>query len=217
MAAGVGRVVLATSGDAEDDVLEMLASRLGVAVFRGDRDDVLRRVAHTVRAFNFDPVLPATLDVPALDLGAPGRVLAALEATGADFIYEEGLPLGAAIEGIRAAALMKAAELATDAYDRRHVTAFVRHRRDLFRVTRIAAPEALCCPLLKLSVDTAADLDGIRELFVRTGSADPSVAALIEASGLRNKKAQSKAQGPRPKAQDSAAELAPFAPLHTSF
>lgn len=183
--AGVARVVLATTTRAEDDVLARIATRLGVGVFRGDADDVLGRYAEAAATFGLNPVLRATGDNPAVDVQSPGRVIAALRTTQADYIREEGLPLGAAVEGFTAEALARAARMATDAYDREHVTTFIRRRRDLFRVTEVDAPPSLRRPSLRLTVDTKEDLAWVRELFYRAGSDDPSLASLIAASGCR--------------------------------
>ena len=183
--AGVARVVLATTERPEDDVLEALARRMGVPVYRGATDDVLGRYAEAASLYNLDPVLRATGDNPAVDVQSPGRVIAALRATQADYIREEGLPWGASVEGMTAGALHRAAKMATDPYDREHVTTFIRKRRDLFRVTEVSAPAPLLRPALRLTVDTAADLAWVRELYFRTGTEDPSLAALIAASGVR--------------------------------
>jgi spore coat polysaccharide biosynthesis protein SpsF len=181
--AGVARVVLATTVQPEDDALEAVATRLGVAVYRGDRDDVLGRFSKAAHRFGLDPVLRATADNPAVDVQCPGRVIAALRATGADYIREQGLPIGGAVEGMTAEALHRAASLATDPYDREHVTPFILKRRDLFRVTEVEAPAPLRRPSLRLTVDTRADLAWVRELFARAGCDDPSLARLIAASG----------------------------------
>jgi spore coat polysaccharide biosynthesis protein SpsF len=183
--AGVARVVLATTAQPEDDVLEHIATRMGVAVFRGDTEDVLGRYAEAAAKFGLDPVLRATGDNPGVDVQSPGRVIAALRSTQADYIREEGLPCGAAVEGFTADALARAAKLATDPYDREHVTTFIRKRRDLFRVTQVDAPASLCRPSLRITVDTKEDLAWVRELFYRTGSEHPSLASLIAASGCR--------------------------------
>jgi len=185
VAAGVARVVLATTSEREDDVVERLARRVGVPVFRGDASDVLGRFADAAEWFDLDPVLRATGDNPAVDVQAPGRVLAALRSTDADYVCEEGLPYGAAVEAVTAAALRTAAVLASDPQDREHVTTFIRRRRDLFRVAVVAAPAPLVRPSLRLSVDTPADLAWVRELFFRTGEEDPALLALIAASGRR--------------------------------
>ncbi len=182
---GVAHVVLATTCEPEDDALEAIARRLNVPVFRGDTHDVLGRFAQAVRTFELDPVIRATGDNPAVDVQAAGRVLAALRASGADYVCEAGLPVGAAVEGLTAATLHEAARLADAPYDREHVTTFVRRRRDLFHVADLQAPASLLSPDLRLTVDTAEDLAWVRELYSRSRSDDPSLAALIAASGTR--------------------------------
>jgi spore coat polysaccharide biosynthesis protein SpsF len=185
MASGVARVVLATTTQPEDNALVEVARRIGVPVFRGDSDDVLGRTVRAAEEFGFDPVVRATGDNPAVDILAPGRVLAALRASHADYVREEGLPYGAAVEAMTAAALGRAAELATDADDREHVTTFIRRRTDLFRVVTVAAPAPLCRPSLRLTVDTPEDLAWVRELFARVRTEYPPLRRLIEAAGHR--------------------------------
>jgi spore coat polysaccharide biosynthesis protein SpsF len=183
--AGVAHVVLATTWEPEDDALAVIARRLGAGVYRGDTEDVLGRFANAARFFELDPVLRATGDNPAVDVQAPGRVLAALRLTDADYVLEAGLPYGSAVEGMTAEALHTAAALALDAYDREHVTSFIRTNRHMFEIAEVSAPASLVRPALRLTVDTREDLDTVRELFFRTQSDDPSLSALIAASGAR--------------------------------
>lgn len=181
--AGVARVVLATTREREDDALVAIARHLGALAYRGDTADVLTRFSDAARFFEIDPVLRATGDNPAVDVQAPGRVLAALRLTDADYVQEDGLPYGAAVEGMTAGALHRAAALAQDPYDREHVTTFIRTNRHIFKVAEVSAPASLVRPSLRLTVDTQDDLDRLRELFFRTRSDDPSLASLIAASG----------------------------------
>ena len=183
--AGVAHVVLATTWEPEDDALAVIARRLGAGVYRGDTEDVLGRFADAARFFELDPVLRATGDNPAVDVQAPGRVLAALRQTEADYVLEAGLPYGSAVEGMTAEALHTAAALALDAYDREHVTSFIRTNRHMFEIAEVSAPASLVRPALRLTVDTREDLETVRELFFRTQSDDPSLSALIAASGAR--------------------------------
>jgi spore coat polysaccharide biosynthesis protein SpsF (cytidylyltransferase family) len=82
-------------------------------------------------------------------------------------------------------ALHRAAALAHDPYDREHVTSFIRAHGDLFHIADVNAPASLVRSSLRLSVDTREDLDRVRELFFRTQSDDPSLAAIIAAAGPR--------------------------------
>lgn len=168
--AGVGLVVLATTVDAEDDPLEIEAARFGVRTIRGARYDVLRRFAQVVRETNASYVIRATADNPAVDVHAPGRVLAALRARQADYCCERNLPLGAAVEAVRSDALLDAGARATDPYDREHVTPFIKFNRHRYRVLMPDAPRALRRPDLRFTVDTPADLGYMHQVLVRAAN-----------------------------------------------
>jgi spore coat polysaccharide biosynthesis protein SpsF len=182
MWSGVADVVLATTTLAEDDVLAAMGRRLGVAVFRGDEDDVLGRFVEAARAFNFDPIIRATGDNPCVDLLAPVRTLEALQTTGVDYVVEEGLPVGACVEGVTRTALRYAAETATEARDREHVTTYIKRRRGFFTFAEVDAPAALRRPELSVTVDTHADLQWVRELYFRTATDEPTLGQIITAA-----------------------------------
>jgi spore coat polysaccharide biosynthesis protein SpsF len=182
MAGGVARVVLATTSLEEDSVLCDLATRLGVAVYRGSDVDVLDRMGKAAEAFDLDPVVRATGDNPAVDVDAPRRALAALRSLRVDYVCENQLPYGAAVEALTREALMRAAREAHDPDDREHVTTWVKRRADLWNLAYPAPPEALRHPELRVTVDTPADLAHMRALFARTGTDQPSLRALIEAA-----------------------------------
>jgi spore coat polysaccharide biosynthesis protein SpsF len=184
MFAGVAHVVLATTDRPEDQQLVDVAQRLGASVFRGDAANVLGRFVAAADAFGFESIVRATGDNPGTDIQAPGRLLAALRATEADYVHEVGLPYGAAVEAVTRDALVRAAHEATHADDREHVTAYVRRNSHLFRVVQLAAPTPLRRPDVRLTVDTAEDLAHVRAIFERTGGGDlPSLRHLIEAAG----------------------------------
>jgi spore coat polysaccharide biosynthesis protein SpsF len=183
MFAGVAPVVLATTDCPEDQPLADIAQRLGASVFRGDTDDVLGRFVAAAETFDFDHVIRATGDNPGTDIQAPGRLLAALRATDADYVHELGLPYGAAVEAVTRDALVRASNEATEADDREHVTTYVRRNSNSFRVVQLAAPTPLRRPDIRLTVDTADDLAHVRTIFERTGGDLPPLRHLIEAAG----------------------------------
>jgi spore coat polysaccharide biosynthesis protein SpsF len=157
-------IILATTTKREDDCLAGHAERLGIAILRGPEHDVLARFALAVSTFGLTTIVRATADNPAVDLEAPGRTLAHLLSTGADHVVDDGLPSGSTVEAISAAALMRVAGLATDEYDREHVTPFLRRDRR-FQAVTVAAPDPLRRPDLRLSVDTRDDLAFLRRIL----------------------------------------------------
>jgi spore coat polysaccharide biosynthesis protein SpsF len=179
MAADVGPVVLATTDRPEDDVLSVLARGFGAGVFRGAALDVLDRYAGCAARFGFDYVIRATGDNPCVDILAPRRVIDAMCETSADYVQEVNMPYGAAVEGVSRSALLQAAVMARDGYDREHVTPFVRRRTDLFQVVARQAPAPVARPDVRLTVDTPEDLRYVRELYFMTGTGMPALRDLI--------------------------------------
>ncbi len=176
-------VVLATTTLLEDDLLCEEAERLGVAVLRGSADDVLGRYAFAASLLDVPAIIRATADNPAIDLAAAVRTLDILQRSGADYVVDYGLPVGATVEAMSVAALVRAAALATDAYDREHVTPFIR-RDGRSRAVDALAPTDLRRPDLRFTVDTADDLDYMRRVYLEAGPSDQPwpLAALIEAA-----------------------------------
>ena len=64
----VDEVALATSVNPENDAIADLGRSLGVRVFRGDEDDVLKRHVDAVREFAADHVVRVTGDNPLTDV-----------------------------------------------------------------------------------------------------------------------------------------------------
>jgi spore coat polysaccharide biosynthesis protein SpsF len=169
-AGGVGPVVLATTTLAADDALVDLADRLGVPTVRGPEDDVLQRFSLAADYLDARFFIRATADNPAVDIDAPGRVIAAIAAAGADHVVERGLPIGAAVEAVRTAALYQALAQARAPYDREHVTPYLYRTPGRFLAVAPEAPPGLRRPDLRLTVDTADDLSFVREVLARTES-----------------------------------------------
>jgi spore coat polysaccharide biosynthesis protein SpsF len=187
-AAQVGPVVVATTMGVEDDVVEAEASRLECTVVRGSTDDVLARFVMAAVAVPSRWVVRATADNPAVDIDSASRLLRALDESGAEYGVEQGLPHGGAVEVIAASTLHRVAELATDAYDREHVTPYVRRHAETFRIVMPDAPAEVRRPDLRLTVDTAEDLEFMRQVLQLAESASgpsPLRAVIAAADALR--------------------------------
>jgi spore coat polysaccharide biosynthesis protein SpsF len=167
-------VVLATTTLPADDLICDEARELNVAVLRGPADDVLARYAVAASALGLRAIVRATADNPAVDLDAPRRTLDMLVRSAADYVVDRGLPVGTTVEAISVAALVRAAGMATAAYDREHVTPFIR-RDPRARALDLLAPLSLRRADLRFTVDTADDLTAMRQLYAElAGAAEPA-------------------------------------------
>jgi spore coat polysaccharide biosynthesis protein SpsF len=167
-------VVVATTEHGDDDLIERAARALGAEVHRGPVDDVLTRFIEAADAFGFTEIIRATADNPFVDMGAARRASEARQRGAADHAVECGLPIGGAVEAVTLDALMRARTLATDPYDREHVTSLVR-RDPRFRALRAVAPGLVRRGGLRLTVDTPEDLAVAREIHNEIGRGDDLV------------------------------------------
>lgn len=176
-------VVLATTRQREDDALCEAAAALAIPVVRGPVNDVLARYVQAAAAFGLTHVVRATADNPAVDLEAPRRALDLLCRTGAHYVSEHGLPVGAAVEACTTDALRLAHESTADPYDREHVTPFLRRGRPTVWIETLA-PARLRRPDIRLTVDWPDDLAAMRDLHraIGDGAALAPLAAFIEAA-----------------------------------
>ena len=184
-AAAIGEVIVATSTRPEDMAVVVEAQRHNVRVVRGSSTDVLGRYLLAIEDWQGPFVFRATADNPVVDIDAPGRVLKVLEG-GADYCVEEGLPVGAAVEGMRTSALRESATLAQSPYDREHVTPYLRHQPGRFAVRPVAAPPECYRPHLRLTVDTRDDLAYVRSLLEQAG-AEARLVALRDVIALADR------------------------------
>lgn len=172
-------VVLATSDRDLDDPVAAHGERRGAAVVRGPEDDVLARFVLALDEHPADVVVRITADCPLVDPAVVAAAVAAHHETMADHtsnILHRTFPDGLDVEVVAAPVLRQAADEAVDPADREHVTPFVYHRPDRFRLVSVEAEPALGRE--RWTLDTAADLDRLRAIVADL--ADPVAAGWHE-------------------------------------
>jgi spore coat polysaccharide biosynthesis protein SpsF len=103
----VQHVILATSINAENDVLADFANKQEVHLFSGSEDDVLMRFVEAAALYNLDIIVRLTGDNPVIDAGIVDELITKHTSGGYDYSYSVNLPVGMNIEVITASALNK--------------------------------------------------------------------------------------------------------------
>jgi spore coat polysaccharide biosynthesis protein SpsF len=150
---------------ASENAFAPLAREEGFELFVGPEEDVLERFCRAAARFNVRRVIRATADNP---LVCPEQVRSLLElheARGWQLSHYLGPPLGTGVEVIEASALAEAGERAADPYEREHVTPYLYRHPERFRVGEPPCPAAWHLPEARLTLDTSADYERLRELF----------------------------------------------------
>ena len=107
----IDEIILCTSTNPQDDPLEDLAKQENISIFRGDENDVVKRLYDAAMHFNLDYITHITADCPFVDHVYTDKVVEAYEETGADLIRAIELPHGAFCYGIKPDALKKVIEI----------------------------------------------------------------------------------------------------------
>lgn len=133
----IDRLVVATSTDTGDDVIEQTCRREGVAVHRGSLDDVLARFVGALDAWPAEHVVRLTADCPLADPLVIDATIDTVLKAGADYGSNtpphRTFPKGLDVEVMTAAALRAAAAEATTREEQEHVTWGLHNRPDRWK------------------------------------------------------------------------------------
>jgi glutamate-1-semialdehyde 2,1-aminomutase len=136
-------VVVATSSDPVNAPLVAHVRRLGFACHQGSEHDVLERVVQVAEAHAADRVVRVTGDCPLIDPRIVDEAVAVFERAGVDYLSNLAPPTypdGLDTEVFTFPALVRAHREATRAYDREHVTPYLRES-GRFRTANLAHGE----------------------------------------------------------------------------
>ena len=157
-AAGLTRLMVATSTREDDDVLAGYCHGIGLEVFRGDLSDVLDRFhGALVAAGQPEHFLRLTADCPLTDPGVIDLCIARHLESGADYTSNclvRTFPKGLDVEVCRTEVLDAAWFHACTAHDREHVTPFIYARPNRFRLESVTRTPPL---RFRWTVDTGED------------------------------------------------------------
>ena len=140
-ARGLGGLMVATSTDPGDDAIAAYCATIGADCWRGPLDDVRARffgalaAAGSPRSF-----VRLTADCPLADPALIDRCIESHTETGADYTYTSKgwtFPKGLDVEIVETAALDRAARDSDDAYDREHVTPYIYHHPERFKLNAL--------------------------------------------------------------------------------
>jgi len=164
LAKRVDQIIVCTSRNPQDDRLVDLATVEGVSYFRGDEDDVLKRLGDAAVAFDVSYILSATADCPFVDPAYADKIVMVFEETNADLVRALDLPHGAYSYGIKPSALQKVLEIKdtkdTEVWERYFTDT------DLFEIHDLPIRNPLHRqPALRMTLDYPEDLEFFNKVF----------------------------------------------------
>jgi spore coat polysaccharide biosynthesis protein SpsF len=166
----VHQIVVATTTNPGDDAIQALAETLGVGCYRGSEEDVLNRVLETAQKFSADLIVEITGDCPLADPGVIDSVISAFQAHTCDYasnIMKRTFPRGLDVQVFPTRVLEEVARLTDDPVDHEHVSLYMYEHPDRFSLLNVESTLDPAWWDLRLTVDTAEDLQLVTEIFAR--------------------------------------------------
>jgi len=167
--AAIDELVVATSTQPEDELIELVCSRNNVRCFRGDLADVRSRYLRLARSLAADIVVRVTADNPMTEPVYIDQLVEYVRKH-PDVAYaimdKKLIPLGTGSEVFRAWALFESAARFAELEDLEHVTPSV---RKAYPVAELTPPEELLLEGDSVGIDTFEDYFQVYRIFATYG------------------------------------------------
>lgn len=161
-------IVVATTTDASDDVIEALCSKLGVGCFRGSMEDVLDRVLRAAQSVDADVIVEITGDCPLTDPGIVDQAVEFFLKNKYDYVsnvLKLTYPLGIAVQVFPVKVLEEVSRLTQDPADREHVSLYIYEHPERYSLHNIDSGLPEKYRNYRLTVDTPEDFALICAVF----------------------------------------------------
>lgn len=161
-------IVLATTVNSSDDVLDEFSRRVGIDCFRGSEEDVMARVVGAAESCDADVVVEITGDCPIIDPQIVEQTIRMFKAHRADYVsnaHVRSYPDGMDTQVFRLATLQRSAAMTDDALDHEHVTLHIRNHPEIFSHVHLVAPPEIHWPELGLTLDEISDYELLKKII----------------------------------------------------
>ncbi len=161
-------LIIATTTNPRDDVIESFAKTSNTLLFRGSEEDVLDRYYQTCCVYPADIIVRITSDCPLMDPVIIDHALHQFQNNRSHLDYlsntlHRTFPRGMDIEVFTFEALEIAAKEASNSYDREHVTPFLYRHPERFHLSNFT--HNIDISKYRLTVDTPEDFLLISKIF----------------------------------------------------
>ena len=171
----VDRVILATADTRENDVLEQIAKRHNIGVFRGAEDDVLGRVLGAAKAFNLNTVVRVCADNPLVCPKEIDKLIRFFVKEKPDYAFNgipkmgNNYPDGLGAEITSTCFIEKLDCLGTSLAEREHMFMHVWNNQERFVVATFKADPDIAFSDIRLDVDTETDFFALEKCGFNIG------------------------------------------------
>lgn len=142
----IDQIVIATTVNEKDDQIEAWCKENNITCFRGSENDVLNRYYSTSTAFPSDVVVRITADDPFKEPAVIDMVVNKLINEDYDHVtnnFPPSFPEGLDCEAFTFKALEESEKATHDSFEREHVTQYIYHNPDKFKIGNVSCEKNL--------------------------------------------------------------------------
>jgi len=174
-------IVVATTDQSQDDVIEEYCQNLDVLCFRGSEKNVLQRYYLCAVEYGLDHIVRLTADNPFTDIDELDGLIQMHLNTESDFSHSfASLPIGVGAEVFTFNALKESYEQGHEAHHLEHVDEYMLEHPELFDTHIYQAAVSKGYPEIRLTVDTMEDYKKACLIVESFGSSLVSVEEAIQ-------------------------------------
>ena len=159
-------LVVATTTNCEDDIIEKFCNKSGIEVFRGSEDDVLDRYYQCAMKFDIENIVRITADCPLHDPKVIDLVIERYDQGNYDYVSNIDPPTypdGIDVEVFSFGALDIAWRNASLVSEREHVTPYIRKHKELFNIANVT--NRIDLSSYRWTLDQAEDFEFIKKIY----------------------------------------------------
>lgn len=163
----IDEIILCTSTNKQDDILEKIALEENIKIFRGSEDDVIKRLYDASIFFNLDYAINITADCPLVSYKYISSIIETYRETDADLVRALDLPHGFFSYGLKIAAMKKVCDIKKGSNTEVWGTYFV--DSGYFNVVDLEIAEDLKRPDYRLTLDYPDDFTFFEHIYKHFG------------------------------------------------
>jgi len=164
------KIVIATSNNQKDDVIEKFAIKNKIPFFRGSEEDVLDRIYKATKKYDVDFIVRLCADNLFLNFQVMDEMIDLALKEKYDYVndvYGHPTPNGIVSEVLSVKALETMWKNATEKHQREHITQYILENQNKFKIKNFDIPEWLQRNDMKLALDTKKDLELLKILYFK--------------------------------------------------
>jgi len=162
------KIIVATTTNQTDNIIETLCNDLNIDCFRGSSDDVLNRYYECAKFYQGNLIVRITCDNPLIDPTLVDEAIKICKEENCDYVsnmIHQTYPIGYLVEVLKFDILKQNNDDIHDVLTREHVTHHIRNNSSLYKIKEFFAPKNLQRSDWRLTVDYENDYELMKKIF----------------------------------------------------